>query len=192
MIAKPAFPSLKLANIILLTSFFAFLGFFSPSYAEEPPKQDFSANFEADYLIQESGVTKVTQKISLTNLTANFYAKEYSLSIGSTKIDKVTSFDALGKIQAQVTKDDKVTAIKLTFNDKVVGEGKSLTFTLSYEISDISTKNGLMWEISIPKLAISADIKNYNLRLLVPESFGEIHYLSPTPLEVKEGKLRTF
>ncbi len=164
----------------------------SPIHAQENPAKNFSANFDVEYHAMPDGKTKVIQKISLTNLTSNVYAKEYSLSLGSTKIDKVVASDPLGKINAVVNKDDKTTSIKLTFNDKVVGIGKTLNFSLTYEISDILSKNGLMWEIVIPKLSISADIKDYNLRLLVPQSFGEIHYISPNPAEVKDGTTRAF
>lgn len=180
-----------------LTAIFLFPTLFllfssSLAFAQENPAKNFSANFDVEYQALEDGRTKVVQKISLTNTTSSVYAKEYSLSLGSTKIDKVVATDSIGKINAIVSKDDETTAIKLTFNDKVVGQGKTLTFNLNYEISDILSKNGLMWEIVIPKLSISADIKDYNLRLLVPQSFGEIHYMSPTPGEVKDGGVRTY
>jgi hypothetical protein len=155
-------------------------------------KPDFSASFEADYSVQESGATKVTQKISLTNLTGDVYAKEYSLSLGSTNIENVSATDSLGKLKTEVKKSDKTTEIKLIFNEQVIGINKKLNFSLSYDVSDISRKNGQMWEITIPKLVISADITTYNLRLLVPSSFGEIHYISPTPIEVAEGAIRVF
>lgn len=160
--------------------------------AETSVREDFSANFDVNYLVGEDGKTIVNQQITLTNLTANFYAKEYNLLVGSTKIDDIKASDSLGKINAEVTKSEKTTSIKLTFNDKVVGKDKSLKFNLSYIVSDVASKNGLMWDITLPKLQISADIKTYNLHLTVPNDFGEIHYISPNPTSVKKGNDRVF
>src|SRR5947209_7638080 len=46
----------------------------------------FSATYDVTYEVKTSGITEITQNISLKNLTADFYATEYSLNIGATKI----------------------------------------------------------------------------------------------------------
>lgn len=174
----------------LLAVLFTLIIIVVPANAQE--KAEFSAGFDVSYTVAENGSTTVNQKISLTNLTDSFYAKEYNLSIGSAKITNASATDSGGKIKTDVKQDDKKTDISLLFNDKVIGKGRSLNFSLNYEVSDVATKNGLIWEVNIPKLQISADIQSYTLRLKVPQSFGEVHYLSPNPVDTQDGKERTY
>lgn len=181
-------------SLLICLSLLTFLTFPKLIYSvsNNAPKEDFAASFDVNYHVGEDGLTQVTQQITLTNLTTNLYAKEYNLSIGSTKINNIEARDSLGTIDTKVTKNEKSTAINLTFNDRVVGKDKTLKFSLNYQVSNVATKVGQMWEVTLPKLQISADIKSYNLHLFIPEDFGEIHYLSPTPIEVKDSNPRLF
>ena len=162
-----------LFNIVLVILLFFCV---SPAFGAE-----FSSSYDVTYQVKESGMTAVINKISLTNLKSDLYAKEYTVVIGSEKIDNVQAFDSLGNLQLETSKRDGSTEIKASFNEKVVGIGKVLTFTLSYDTPETANKQGRVWEINIPKLSTNKTISSYKTTLSVPASFGKPAYLKPKP-----------
>lgn len=168
---------------LLILFFSAF--FLKPAVAFA--SSDFSASFVSNYVIDTNGRTNVVQKISLKNLTKNLFAKEYNLTLGTTKIDNIQASDSLGAIDPEIKKDTDSTLIHLVFNDKVVGSGKSLNFELDYSVDDIANKNGLIWEVNIPKISIEEDISSYKVTLKVPPEFGQLHYVTQKPISSDNG-----
>ncbi len=142
---------------------------------------EFEANYDVQYAVAPNGTTIVTQNITLTNKLTNLYPQKYSIVIDSEKITNVIAYDARGIITPVITQKDGKTQIVLTFNDRVVGLGRSLTFTLRFENGDIAQRNGQIWEINIPGIAKDADIARYAVTLSVPQSFGPNAYMSPMP-----------
>jgi len=151
--------------------------------------ENFQISQNLHYQVQESGRLTVTQKISLTNKLADIYATQYSLSLQEVKIANVRAHDDGGVIQPEVNRADRVTTIKLNFNQPVVGKGKTLNFTLQYEAANLVQKNGQIWEINIPKLSAENQPDHYQMSLAVPQSFGRLAMLRPQPLnqETKDG-----
>jgi len=142
---------------------------------------EFSTNYDVTYNIDASGVTKVTQQIELVNKTANFYAEQFQLKIGSAKVKDVTASDNTGTLQTEAKFDNDVTTVTVKFNQKVIGAGKNLKWTLNYTSEELTTRSGQIWEISIPRLARSADINDYKAKVLVPRTFGPVAFAAPAP-----------
>lgn len=142
---------------------------------------EFQADYNVQYAISPSGVTIVTQNITLTNKQTNLYPQKYSIVIDSTKIKNVIAYDSRQIVPTDISQKDGKTEIILTFNDKVVGLGKQLAFTLRFENGDIAQQNGSIWEVNIPGVAPDADITSYNVSLSVPQSFGPNAYMTPLP-----------
>lgn len=148
------------------------------SYAEG----EFNTSYDVTYEISESGQTTVTQDIILTNNLENVYATSYVIKTGFTRISGVESFDRNGSQEVGITQTDNETTIKVTFNGQTVGIGNQSRFTLKYNTKDIAQKTGKIWEINIPRLASGKFIDNYNVRLLIPKSFGTPSFISPKPV----------
>ena len=142
---------------------------------------EFRADYDVAYAIAPTGTTIVTQSISLTNNLTNLYPQKYSILIDSEKIKNVIAYDKRGPITPQIIQKEGKTEILLTFNEKVVGLGKALTFTLRFENADIAQKNGSIWEVNVPGVADDPDIATYNVSLNVPSSFGQNAYMAPLP-----------
>jgi transglutaminase-like putative cysteine protease len=142
---------------------------------------EFRADYEVQYAIAPTGVTIVTQNVTLTNQLSNLYPQQYSILIDSTKINNIIAYDNSGVIKPQIKQEDGKTEIILTFNEKVVGIGKQLKFSLRYESSDIAIQNGSIWDVNIPGVAEDPDLANYFVSLRVPPSFGVNAYMSPLP-----------
>lgn len=144
---------------------------------------EFETEYDVAYDVQESGITKVTQEISLTNLNKDFYAAEYTLIIGSPRVANIEAFDSQGAVKKEVESGEINTRIHLVFNDQVVGQGKVLNWTLKYDSLDTAVKSGQIWEVNIPRLSPREEIKRYDVTLTVPASFGPLMYVSPEPIK---------
>lgn len=143
----------------------------------------FDADYDVDYSIAPSGVTIVTQKVTLTNKETNVYPKEYSVAIDSEKIKNIIARDTAGLITPTISQKDGKTTIGLSFNDQIVGVGKQTSFTLRYENLDIAQKNGSIWEIYVPGVADDETLQNYTVSLNVPSTFGTLAYRTPAPAD---------
>src|SRR4030042_1175852 len=133
---------------------------------------EFQADYAVQYAIAPSGLTIVSQNVTLTNKQTNLYPQKYSIIIDSTKIKNVIAYDSNQIVPTEISQKDGKTEIVLTFNDTVVGLGKQLAFTLRFENGDIAQKNGSIWEVNIPGVAPDTDIASYSVWLSVPQSFG--------------------
>lgn len=160
----------------ILISYHLFL--ITPSYAAG----EFETDYKVNYRVQNNGQTQVTQNIILTNRTANFYADKFELKIGSTRVDEVKAQDAAGPLQTDVNFVNNVTTISVKFNQRVVGIDKTLPWTLSYTSSELATKSGQIWEISIPRLSRSEEIKGYTATVSTPTNFGPVAFAVPSPV----------
>lgn len=165
---------LFVAPVVILASLF-FVS--SPAFADTK----FSASYNVTYQIQTNGTTIIDQNVDLKNLTANFYATEYSLSIGATKIKNVSASDSTGNLNVTVSAETDTTKIRIVFGQKVVGLNRVLSFRLRYESDDIAVRNGFVWEVTVPKLASPESIDSYNLTLKAPKEIGAVASISPVP-----------
>lgn len=141
---------------------------------------EFSDYYNVVYQINPDGKTLVTQNISIVNNATDVYAADYTIKIGSEGISDIKARDRVGELSPEVSVAGGSTSIKVVFKDKVVGAKRSLSWTLSYLVSDISIHNGTVWEVTIPRLSLQPEIKSYDLKLIVPKSFGPEMYISPS------------
>ncbi len=142
---------------------------------------EFQAGYEGEYAVSPSGITIVTQNITLTNKLTNLYPKQYSILLDTTQIKNVIAYDPKGVIQPAISQKEGKTEILLSFNEQVVGIGKQLHFTLRFENEDIAKKLGKIWEITIPGVINDTDLESYFVSLHVPPTFGPNAYMSPLP-----------
>jgi len=158
---------------------FCLLFVFVPRHARAAG--EFKAGYDVNYAIAPTGKTTVSQDITLTNQFTNLYPQQYQLVIDSANISNVIAYDRVGAITPTIQVRDGTTEISLTFNDRVVGIGKQLHFTLRYENNDVAQKIGNIWEITVPGVVNDPDLEVYNVSLQVPPSFGPVAYRSPKP-----------
>ena len=150
---------------------------------------EFYTKYNVDYKFDSLGKSTITQNISLTNKTTNYYAPRYELEITGENPQNISGRDSTGPLKIDVTpKDATTTILTLYFNDIVVGRDKTLSFSLQYQ-GKPALHNGQVWELSLPKIS-QTNIDEYNLNLIVPESFGKPAYLSPPPVSSTSNTYR--
>lgn len=152
---------------------------------------EFATSYDIVYDIGENGITTVTEKITLRNLTSEYYANQFKLTIGATDISDIKASDPGGSLDISTEQKDSSTAINIKFNQQVAGLGKTLPWTLSFKSKDFAEKSGKVWEVRVPRISSSSNPETYNLTLAVPQSFGEPSLISPIPKSqtVSMGKM---
>ncbi|MBI5613960.1 transglutaminase domain-containing protein [Candidatus Gottesmanbacteria bacterium] len=144
---------------------------------------DFLANYDISYAVSPSGKTIVTENITLINKTSGTYPKQYAITLDSTDIKNTIAYDPKGIVPIEARSLEGKTMLLLTFNTKVVGIDKALPFSLRFETDSVARKFGSIWEISIPGVPKDESIGTYDVRLSVPDNFGENSYVSPSPVD---------
>jgi len=168
--------------LIKVLLFFAFsLLTFHFSLTPALAAEEFATSYDVTYDVGLDGVTTVTEKISLRNLTSQYYATQFSLTIGATQITDVVASDPSGPLEVKQETKGSATTLGVRFNQQVAGQGKVLNWTLSFKSKDFAGRVGKIWEVSAPKIVSSGNLENYNLTMLVPVSFGSPTQISPTP-----------
>jgi len=165
---------------LLIAPIFLLLAFLFPKQVRA--QGEFQTDYKVSYLVGIDGKTSVTQQITLTNKTANYYADKFELKIGSTKVTDVKAEDEAGQMDTKANFDNNVTTITVKFNQRVIGEGKKLNWNLSYTSDELASKSGQIWEISIPRVASSQDMGSYDATVSIPRIFGPVAFTTPTPV----------
>lgn len=165
----------------LLTTVFIFVTSYLLLVTSALAAEEFSTSYDVAYDVQSSGTTQVTQRITLKNLTSQYYVSNFTLTIGSTEISEVNAADDGGSMEIKLEKKESKTAITARFNGQVAGLGKTQTFTLKFKSKDFAQALGKTWEVNLPKIPQASQVERYNLVLSVPVAFGDPTSISPQP-----------
>lgn len=157
--------------------FLFFLYFSSKIFAEG----EFKTDYQSSYVIDENGATRVTQDVTITNLTSQYYVSNYEFTIGSEVPTNITAWDSTGPLKPIITKGDGKTKISLQFEAKVVGTGNQLAFGIAYDFPGLANHNGLLWDLNLLRLSGLETISSYDLTISVPNSFGPLLFSFPNP-----------
>ncbi|MDP3954743.1 MAG: transglutaminase domain-containing protein [bacterium] len=161
----------------------------SPIHASSEFSTDYNVLYEASI----DGNLRITQNVALTNKLSNIYATQYSFSLEGGQPKNISARDEQGALEVSTATEGDITKINVKFNQEVVGKDKTLKFSLSYDLPELLTHSGQIWEIALPKITGIEEIDNYNLTLKLPSSFGEQAYISPYPKsERKETGFQIF
>lgn len=142
---------------------------------------EFATSYNVIYEVDKSGITTVTERITLKNLTDRFYASSFNLSISSTELLEVSAFDDKGSLEVSHTKSDRNSQITVNFKEQNVGRDKEYNWTLKFKSKDFAEKQGKVWQVSVPKISSLKNLNNFSLTLSVPESFGDPTSILPEP-----------
>ncbi|MDO8269111.1 MAG: transglutaminase domain-containing protein, partial [Candidatus Levybacteria bacterium] len=167
---------MRTIRIFFAVLFFFFL-FFPKVYAADP---QFDIAVDASYEVGKSGITSISQVISITNKTEFYYTPSYTVTVGFKDIENIQAYNADGTIPT--TLDDKNNdskSIKLAFPKRYAGISKTNIFTLKFTTKDIARQQGSVWEVTIPGIDKPNDFTSYTTTIFVPESFGKAAIIKP-------------
>jgi len=133
--------------------------------------------------VGKDGVTTVTQNIEIENKEEDVLATTYSVTVKQMEIFNVYGEDTAGELEIDTKRDSEKDAVTLStsLNEKVIGKGRKNELTIVYETKDLANKVGNIWNVSLPKTANLADVKNYKAIIKIPREFGPEVFVSPKP-----------
>lgn len=163
--------------------FLLFLVIFFISPGVTFASDNFSTSYDTTYEIQEDGSVNVLEKITLKNLTKDYFPQNFKLTLNSKQISNISAKDSTGSLPVKLTNLDGVSQVEVNFVQQVIGLNKELVWELSYNTKDLSKVFGKSLEIKIPKTASSLNVEKLNVRVIIPKSFGELSRIIPVPIK---------
>lgn len=151
----------------------------------------FISNSTVTYDIASNGETTVTFDLSIQNQTSEFYATSYTLSLNGINPVNPVAYEGNQALPVKITKEDSTYSINVSFPDDVVGKGNKRQFNISFEDKSLTSKQGEIWEITTPRLGEKTSFDFYSTVIKIPDSFGNLAYVSPSPSfkEESNGKM---
>lgn len=164
---------------VLVIFFVLFSTHFFPQKASAASQ--FSTGYDIAFSFEDNGQARITHKVAFTNLTPNFYASDYSLTISSEEVSGVSGSDDLGPLNISTKSQNGSTILVASLNQKVVGQNKTVRFQISYLTDGLALKKGRIWELNIPQVVTSENVSSYRLLVSIPDSYGKLGKISPSP-----------
>lgn len=147
-------------------------------------QNDFNISQNIQYQFDSDGNAQVTQEIELINNLSQVYPKEYQAIISSQNIQNIFATDNLGGIVQNIEKQNNQTIINLKFNDQNVGKNQKTNFKLNYNIPNLASKKGNIWEISLPENKNNLSNHTFKTSIFLPTTFGSLSFASISPQTV--------
>lgn len=151
-------------------------------------QEEFKVDIVATYDISTSGNTKVSHQVTLTNNFSTIQAASYVFNLEGIKAEGIKAYEDTNKLPFNVTTEGSITTVTVNFPDAVVGKNKARAFAIDYDDPSVATRNGQVWEVTIPKLTGLEKYNSYTSLLKIPNQFGEPAYLSPKPTNIQRGE----
>ena len=168
---------------LLLFSFVAICLFFVKSVFA---KDQFRIDTSIEYKVAENGTMHVTHDVVLTNLSDEYYVKNYLLTLEDINPQNVRAVEDGVEMPIDKSSEGSTVSLKIEFSDSVLGKDQSRHFRIEFDEDSFVTKTGEVWEIAIPKVSDASTYNLYNVNLLVPVGFGQEAYISPKPYSSKK------
>ncbi|QQS38452.1 transglutaminase domain-containing protein [Candidatus Woesebacteria bacterium] len=166
-----------LKNILLTLIALAVFAFPKQVYGDE----SFKVNSFVVYDIKEDGLVKVSHMVSIENLRSDVHAEKFKLTLESLSPENIKASQNGKEIDIKVESDVGGTTIDVVFDEYIVGLGKTREFTILYDDRNLAIQKGEIWEVTIPKLKDYDTFDNYDVELVIPDTWGSKAYISPEP-----------
>ena len=170
---------------LLCPIFLAILTIFSIALVNA--QADIASDVEVSYTVQEDGLTNVSYEITLRNIFTDRYAKSYTLQLQGTNPEEIYALEGEQALEFTTQTSGQTKQVTITFPDAVVGKDKTRTFNVTYKDKSLASKNGDVWDVSIPRLGSPEAFRTYDVSLIIPDSFGDPAYIFPTPSDANEN-----
>jgi len=173
-------------SFFLIVAFSAQITFAQTSEAPSDGSENFTITLHSTYTVTATGKTIVEQKFQIKNKNPELFVSKYGIVVSSTNLNNVKVSHNGKELEPLTTSQKGQTSIGVTFEDKVVGEGKNNELVISYTDQDIALISGKILEVNIPKLSDHYQYQSYQLELRVPSIFDTPSRISPSTFTLKQ------
>ena len=175
----------KKIKILILSIFCLLLSSSQPIFAQNG-EENFDITLHSTYTITATGKAIVEQKFIIKNKTPELFVSKYGIVVSSTNLENIEIIHNEKKLESSINKQKGQTSIGVTFEDKIVGEGKTNELIISYTDQDIALISGKILEINIPELSDHDQYQAYQLELRVPSIFDTPSRINPSNFTLKQ------
>lgn len=169
--------------ILLIICLFLFA---PPTIQAQNGVENFAINLHSTYTVTATGKTIVEQKFLIKNKNPELFVSKYGIVVSSTNLENIEVTHNGKRLESLINKQKGQTSIGVTFEDKVVGEGKTNELIISYTDRDIALISGKILEINIPELSDHDQYQEYQLELRVPSIFDTPSRISPKNFNLRQ------
>jgi len=176
----------KKISVVFLSIFFLFSVVVN-SVQAQTNSDYFDTKLNSTVTVNQNGASRVKHEFTVVNKTPTTYISQYGLKISSAELKNVTVVSNGQSIEPEVVSikagqqsGPGQTSIGITFPEKIVGEGKTRQFTISYTHPDAAVISGSVLEVSLPPQANPQDYSVYTVTLITPAKFGGPIRTTPT------------
>lgn len=162
---------------------FAIILLMLSSYKIVKAENFFDINLESSYEFNKQGNCYIKDTFEITNKYTEKYLPSFEYTIKNTDITNVSVEYGEKTLLPIVQNDSTSINVKINFDDKVLGKGNKRTFSILYEIKNLASKTGDVWELSIPRNEDIKTYSNFKTTLIVPQAFGKEAYITPNYYE---------
>lgn len=154
--------------------------------------EEFSYSINVTYNVPQTGPTNVQETYNITNNTSNKYLDSIKISTPSGDVENLkvyyTDGGAIPFTTEKITSSQagfkyEYTQVNIDFTGAKVGYGLRWGFVVDYNTNSLVENKGRANIVYIPGIA-SQNRNNYNVNLIVPDTFGEVHGFGGMPKEV--------
>ncbi len=159
--------------------FLLFLLIFTLSFKISKAQNYFDVSLESTYIFSDEGNCFIKDSFEIENNYTEKYLPSFEYTIKNTAVENISVVYGESTLIPIVESDDVSINVKINFDDKVLGKGSKRIFSIQYEIKNLASKTGDVWELSIPKNEDLLLYKNFKTVLIIPQTYGEEAYISP-------------
>jgi transglutaminase-like putative cysteine protease len=145
---------------------------------------DFETSLQTSYVVQDTGTTTVLHTFAVKNLKPTTYLKEYTLTTNFPQLQKVGASSNTKDITPIVKNEQAKTILTIPFQDEVVGQGKTRTFKVQYDIPNMAVVAGQVLEVQLPPLTSPDTYSSHIVTLKTPLKYGRAVRVRPEPISV--------
>ena len=149
-------------------------------------ESDFSVDADVVYEVDTDGVAKVTHNITIENNVTEKHATNYRFDLDGIDPQNIIATQGDTILDVNTITTSGTESMIIDFEDYVVGKDEKREFSFSYNDESVATRTGEVWEIIIPKIG-DGSFRDYNVKIIIPESFGKEAFISPRPLSYSQS-----
>jgi len=154
---------------------------------------EFATSYEVIYELKSKTEVNVTYNVELENLTSEYFASEYAISVEELNLKNIVATQNDNVIPVTAEEINNKTNISTTLTKNIVGKGKRSNITISYSTDTLLKTKGNVLELTVPKLSAAETLNKYNVIIKSANTIGKELYLFPRPTNTyKDGEFTAY
>lgn len=169
---------------LFLVFFTILFGFKSLAINEE-----FLIDLDIKYIYNNEGYFEVEKNFGIVNLQNDLAITSFTQNLEEYNYFDLKARDVNGELEFKESEENDTKRVTISLRGVRIGKNQINKFTLNYKSRDLVQQNGKILNINLPKIPKN-NIRNIKVSLVIPETAGNIIYISPNPgiKETKDGK----